>query len=91
MFSSSTFRAVARPSSIRSFSSTPRAALARMTLIGRLAAEPELVQTSTGREMVRYAVGVSSGTKENPQTSWYRIACFEEGPKRDYVLGLPKG
>lgn len=91
MFTTSTFRAAARTSSIRSFSSTPRAALARLTLIGRLAAEPELVQTSTGREMVRYAVGVSSGTKENPQTSWFRISCFDEGGKRDYLLGLPKG
>ncbi|KAF2093991.1 hypothetical protein NA57DRAFT_47335 [Rhizodiscina lignyota] len=93
MLTSTTFRTMrpALSSASRSFSTTPRSALARMTLIGRLAAEPELVNTSTGREMVRYAMGVSSGPRDNPQTSWYRIACFDEGPRRDYVLGLPKG
>lgn len=78
-------------SASRAFSTTPRSQLARMQLIGRLAAEPELVNTSTGRDMVRYAIGVSSGPKDDQQTSWYRIACFDEGPRRDYLLTLPKG
>ncbi|KAI9818439.1 MAG: ssDNA-binding protein, mitochondrial [Pycnora praestabilis] len=76
----------------RTFTSTPRANLAKMTIVGRLAAEPELTATSTGQEMVRYAVGTSYGPKDNKQTSWFRVASFEnEGPRRDYLMGLQKG
>lgn len=79
----------------RAFStSTPRP-LARMQLIGRLADAPELFNTSTGKELVRYAVGVPTGPKDengNRAASWYRVAAFiDEGPQRDYVLNLPKG
>jgi len=75
----------------RSFSSTPRGSLARMQLIGRLAAEPELTTTSTGRTLVKYAVGVSTGPRDARETSWFRVASFDEGPRRDLLLGLPKG
>ncbi|GAB7355265.1 hypothetical protein MBLNU459_g5811t1 [Dothideomycetes sp. NU459] len=78
----------------RAFSSSPAHSLARMQLIGRLADQPELTPTSTGREMVRYALGVSTGPKdENGQrsTSWFRVASFTEGPGRDVLLNLPKG
>jgi hypothetical protein len=75
----------------RSFSSSPAHSLARLTITGRLAAEPELSSTSTG-EIVKYAVGTSSGPKDNRQTSWFRIASFvPDGPSRAYLLGLPKG
>ncbi|CAD0099349.1 unnamed protein product [Aureobasidium mustum] len=70
----------------RAFSTSPAHALARMQIIGRLADQPELTPTSTGREMVRYALGVKSGPKnENGerQTSWFRVASFSEGPGRD--------
>lgn len=57
-----------------------------------MAAEPELVHTSTGKELVRYAVGVSSGPRENQTVSWFRITSFpEEGKQKDYILSLPKG
>ncbi|KAF2143009.1 uncharacterized protein K452DRAFT_225799 [Aplosporella prunicola CBS 121167] len=75
----------------RAFSTTPRASLARMSIIGRLAAEPEAVQASTGREMVRYALGTSYGRGDNKSVSWFSITSFDEGPRRDYLLGLPKG
>lgn len=78
----------------RAFSTSPAHSLARMQIIGRLADQPELTPTSTGREMVRYALGVKSGPKnENGerQTSWFRVASFTEGPGRDVLLNLPKG
>ncbi|KAF2087604.1 putative ssDNA binding protein [Saccharata proteae CBS 121410] len=82
--------ALSRPFA-RSFSSTPRAALAKMQVIGRLAAEPEVVQTTTGRELVKYALGTSSGPRDNRKTSWFNVACFDEGPRKDFLLRLPKG
>lgn len=78
----------------RAFSTSPAHSLARMQIIGRLADQPELTPTSTGREIVRYALGVKSGPKnENGerQTSWFRVASFAEGPGRDALLNLPKG
>lgn len=65
-----------------------------MQLIGRLADKPEVITTQTGRELVRYALGVSAGPKDesgNRQTSWFRVASFSEGPQKDYLLGLQKG
>lgn len=75
----------------RAFSSTPRPFLARMQLIGRLAAEPELTSTATGKELVKYAVGVSTGPRDARETSWFRVASFDEGARRDLLLGLQKG
>lgn len=84
------------PKTARAFSTTPRASLARMSLIGRLAETPEATPTSTGRSVIRYALGVSSGPRDesgNRATSWFRIASFlEEGQaQRDVLMGLPKG
>lgn len=80
------------PTTARTFSTTPRASLARMQLIGRLAAQPELTPTSTGRDIVRYAIGTTHRTSRGEETSWFRVASFvDEGARRDLVLGLPKG
>jgi len=62
-----------------------------MQLIGRLAAEAELVHTSTGKEIVRYAIGVNHGNRDNQTTSWFRVTSFAEGGSREYLLGLPRG
>ncbi|MCJ1452040.1 ssDNA-binding protein, mitochondrial [Mycoblastus sanguinarius] len=76
----------------RTFSTTPRSHLARMTIVGRLADAPEIVATSSGQDVVRYALGTSHGPKNNRQTSWWRVACFApEGGLRDLVMGLGKG
>jgi len=86
------FRAPASSLLTRSFSTSPARSLARLTLVGRLAAEPELSVTSTGHELVKYAVGTSYGPKDNRQTSWFRVTSFlPEGPIREHLLGLPKG
>ncbi|KAI9826653.1 MAG: ssDNA-binding protein, mitochondrial [Thelocarpon impressellum] len=94
-------RALARPrpltsapshTILRAFSSTPCAMVAKISIVGRLAAEPELQPTASGNDVVKYAVGTSYGPRDNRQTSWFRVASFEaEGPRRDYLLGLQKG
>lgn len=77
---------------VRSFSSTPRPAMAKLSIIGHLADTPELTPTSTGREIIRYAVATNSGPKDNRHTSWWNVTCFEqEGPRRDFLTALPKG
>ncbi|KAI9837461.1 MAG: hypothetical protein M1819_007109 [Sarea resinae] len=86
-----TAAAAAATATARLFSTTPAAPLAKMTIIGRLAADPEITATSTGQEMVRYAVGTSYGPKDNRQTSWFRVASFDEGPRRDFLMSLGKG
>ncbi|KAI9714922.1 MAG: hypothetical protein M1820_000211 [Bogoriella megaspora] len=83
------------PSTYRTFAtSSPfrNSSFAKMTLIGRLAAEPEIVPTSTGRELIRYAIGTTSGAKENQKTNWFKVTSFDENPgRREYLLGLSKG
>ncbi|KAG5975958.1 hypothetical protein E4U13_000264 [Claviceps humidiphila] len=75
----------------RSFStSTPRS-IARISIIGNLADTPEVFTTSTGKEMIKYAVASNHGTKDNRQTSWFKVTNFVEGPRRDYMLSLSKG
>ncbi|CAG8113295.1 unnamed protein product [Penicillium salamii] len=76
----------------RAFSTSPAHSLARLTLTGRLGAEPELQTTANGTEVVRYSVGTNHGRGDNRQTSWFRISNFvPEGAQRDYILGLQKG
>jgi hypothetical protein len=75
----------------RSFSTTSPRSIAKMSIIGNLADTPELHQTSNGRELVRYAVASNTGPRDNRQTSWFRITSFNEGPRRDFLLSLPKG
>lgn len=95
--STSTLRPVLRrttpllQTATRAFTTTPNRPLAKIQLIGRLAADPELHATSTGKDVLRYAIGTTHQTKDGPQTSWWRVACFDEGGRREYVQGLTKG
>jgi hypothetical protein len=76
----------------RAFSSSPAHALARLTVTGRLGADPELQATASGQEVIKYVVGSSHGARDNRQTSWFRITSFApEGAHRDYLLSLTKG
>lgn len=79
--------------SARAFStSSTRSSFAKMTLIGRLADTPELQATSTGEELLRYAIGVNSGPKDNQKTSWFKVTSFlPDGPQRSFIAGLDKG
>jgi hypothetical protein len=83
----------ALPLSARAFSTAaPRSSFAKMTIIGRLADTPELQATSTGQEILRYAVGTNSGPRDNQKTSWFRVTSFvPEGPQRDFIASLDKG
>lgn len=82
----------AAPAAARAFSTTPARPLAKVTVIGNIAASPEVHATSTGREMIRYSIASNSGRGENIKTSWFRVNIFEnEGPRRDYFLSIPKG
>jgi hypothetical protein len=84
--------AAAAPRVARAFSTTSARAHAKITIVGNLAATPELHATSTGRELLKYAVASTRGHGENDKTSWFRITAFEnEGPRRDYFQSLPKG
>ncbi|KAK4106648.1 GIDA-domain-containing protein [Parathielavia hyrcaniae] len=88
-------RAVARPApgtAARTFSSTASRPIARITIIGNLADSPELRASSTGREFLRYSVASNTGPADNRKTSWFNVSCFvEEGARRDFFQGLPKG
>ncbi|KAI1653192.1 nucleic acid-binding protein [Daldinia decipiens] len=82
----------AAPGLARAFSASARRDVAKITLVGNLAAPPEVRATSTGRELIEYAVASNYGPKDNRQTSWFRVAAFiEEGPRRDFLTSLPKG
>lgn len=76
----------------RAFSTTAPVAtsFAKIALLGRLAAEPEISTTSNGLEMIRYAVGVSQG-KDKP-TTWYKVVNFEPDARgKEYLMSMPKG
>ena len=94
---SSSFRPFLRASSgaalsARTFTTSSPRSVARMIITGRLAAEPELHATSSGQDVIKYAVGSSYGSRENRQVSWFRVSSFQpEGPQRDFILSLPKG
>jgi len=90
---SSFLRTCALPRAARAFStSTQRSSFAKMTIIGRLADAPELQATSTGNDILKYAVGTNSGPRDNQKTSWFRVVSFlPEGPQRDFIAGLEKG
>ncbi|RAL63375.1 hypothetical protein DID88_003799 [Monilinia fructigena] len=77
----------------RNFSTSARNnTFAKLTLVGRLADKPEITATSQGQEILKYAVGTSSGRGENQKTSWFRVVSFmPEGPQRDFISGLDKG
>ena len=77
--------------SARSFSSSSSRSVARMIITGRLAAAPELQATSSGQDVIRYTVATSTGARDNRQTSWFKVASFDHGAQRDYVLSLQKG
>ncbi|OAA77745.1 Single-strand DNA-binding protein [Akanthomyces lecanii RCEF 1005] len=78
-------------SAARAFSTSSPRSIARISIIGNLADTPELVPTNSGREIIKYAVASNSGPRDNRQTSWFRVTSFAEGPRKDFLLTLPKG
>ncbi len=84
-------RATGAATARRAFTTSAPRSVARISIIGNLADTPELQPTSSGREILKYAVASNSGPKDNRQTSWFRVTSFAEGPRRDFLLSLPKG
>ncbi|KAK7534320.1 ssDNA-binding protein [Phyllosticta citribraziliensis] len=78
--------------SARSFSSSPRSQLAKFTLVGRLARDPELRTSSKGEEFITYSIACRDGNKGNSETSFYNVSRFglTDGLK-SLLLSLPKG
>ncbi|KAI5303792.1 hypothetical protein KEM56_007188 [Ascosphaera pollenicola] len=75
----------------RTFSTSAVRPYARVNLIGNLGNDPELVATSTGRELIRYTLAVQNGRGDNAKTSWFRVSSFADGPQREFLLNLSKG
>ncbi|KAI9852063.1 MAG: ssDNA-binding protein, mitochondrial [Vezdaea acicularis] len=77
----------------RAFSTSPSSQLARINLIGRLGAEPEIQSTSTGTDVIKYPLAVDThGKASDRKTSWFKVTSFVgEGPTRDFIMGLQKG
>lgn len=85
---------VASAGAARAFSTTSPRSVARITIIGHLADSPEGMTAGSGeslKEYVRYTVASNSGPKDARQTSWFRVTGFVDGPRRDFIMGLPKG
>ncbi|KAI9882563.1 MAG: hypothetical protein M1823_005685 [Watsoniomyces obsoletus] len=74
----------------RPFSASASSQLARITLVGRLAATPELQGTSTGSEIVRYAVGHDTGPADRRTTTWFKVVAFDQ-TKPPRLMQLEKG
>ncbi|KAL6852078.1 hypothetical protein J3F83DRAFT_757164 [Trichoderma novae-zelandiae] len=84
--------AAASAGAARAFSTSSPRSVARITIIGNLADTPEPQTGGAGsKEYVRYSVASNSGTKDNRQTSWFRVTGFVDGPRKDFMLSLPKG
>lgn len=77
------------PTPFRSFSASAAREFARLTIVGRLGAKPELASTRAGTEYVKFNVASSTGSAENRKTSWFKISSFRQN--KDYLLGLEKG
>jgi hypothetical protein len=78
--------------SSRAFSTSAARPVARITIVGHLGDTPDVQVTSTGHEVVKYAIASNSGPKDNRKTSWFRVASFEpDGPRRELLRSLPKG
>ncbi|CZR54528.1 related to single-stranded DNA-binding protein [Phialocephala subalpina] len=75
-----------------STSAANRSSFAKMTIVGRLTAQPELQATSTGREILKYGVATDSGRGDNKKTSFFNVTSFTpEGTQRDFIQSLDKG
>ncbi|KAF2738518.1 ssDNA binding protein-like protein [Polyplosphaeria fusca] len=90
----STFRAASRSAApaVRTFSTTPRAQLARMSIVGRLGTAPEEVNVSGDRTLIRYVIASNHMKGEERKTSWFRVASFVSSQaQKDFLMSIAKG
>ncbi|MCJ1470192.1 ssDNA-binding protein, mitochondrial [Pseudocyphellaria aurata] len=79
----------------RAFSQTASNNAAKITIVGRLGAPPQLVPSTEGKgipELIRYALATSYGPKRS-KTSWFNVGCYSGNNEglRNAMLNLPKG
>ncbi|KAI9892336.1 MAG: ssDNA-binding protein, mitochondrial [Vezdaea aestivalis] len=83
------------PLSRRAFSTTPIRPVARLSITGRVVAEPELIHTPAGKEIVNYTVATDThGPRNDRQSSYFKVSMYnKEGADglKDYLLSLSKG
>jgi hypothetical protein len=91
--SSALFRrtATASTGALRAFSTSAPRSIARINILGNLGDTPELRTSASGLEYLRYSVASNTGSRDNRQTSWFSVAAFVDGPRKDFIMSLPKG
>jgi single-stranded DNA-binding protein len=63
-----------------------------MTILGRLGTAPEERDMgTTGKKIISYNLATGFGPRDNRKTTWFRVSSFADGPRRDFLLSLPKG
>ena len=71
--------------------------LNKVTLIGNLGRDPEIRNTSDGREIANFSIATSESWKDKmtgekkDKTEWHRIVCFNEGLTRVIKNYVKKG
>ncbi|KAH6915184.1 hypothetical protein BKA70DRAFT_568618 [Coprinopsis sp. MPI-PUGE-AT-0042] len=92
---------IARPSSLRAFSTTSARQydVAKLTLIGTLVRDPEARVTKNQKEYVMYTVATQNypplpqdpdAPRQKPPATYHRVLSFSEGPSK-YLKNLKKG
>lgn len=92
----------ASSSSIRTFSTSSSARLAKLNLIGRLGATPTVAKDKAGKDILIYSVATtdritgasagSDGSRPEPQTTWHRVLQYNTtDAMKDYLGNLPGG
>ncbi|KAI5791409.1 hypothetical protein FPQ18DRAFT_390102 [Pyronema domesticum] len=75
MFSARAVTSV-KPALSRAFSSTPRANVAKLTLVGRLPVDPVAERLRNDTLMVKYVVGDRVKEGSDFKTTWYKVTNF---------------
>lgn len=85
-------RTAALRTASRQFStSSARSYLAKCTLVGRIANNPEVV-SNNGQDYVRYTIATQGGSKDNQKTNFFDVTAFPSGGSGlDYFASMTKG
>ncbi|KAL4792368.1 nucleic acid-binding protein [Aspergillus venezuelensis] len=90
-FTSSSLRSFARAATpMRTFSTSSARSAARLNVVGRLGATPELRTSQSGNEYIRYNVASRDSTREKT-TSWFQVQAYVAPAQQEFLLGLQKG
>ncbi len=90
MFARTLLPRLAGPSTARAFSASARSNIAKATVIGRLAANPEFSTSNSGLELTRYAVGSEYRQGGENKVQWIKVVAFGDA-SRPYMETIKKG